>query len=90
MPCIFVVIALLFPRILILILYFATDWFEGVFDTVLWPVLGFFFMPLTTLWYSVVVNHYGGQWTALTIIVMVIAVLLDMGSTRSGYKQRNR
>ena len=90
MPCIAVLLALLFPRILIVILYFATDWFEGVFDTLLWPVLGLIFMPLTTLWYSVVVNQYGGQWTGLTIIGMVIAVLVDLGSTGSGYKHRKR
>ena len=88
MPCLLVLIGLLFPRILILILYFFTDWFDGVFDSVVWPILGFLFMPFTTLWYSFVMNHYAGQWSGLTIIVMVIAVLIDLGSLGGGYKQK--
>lgn len=90
MPCILVVIALFFPRILMAVLWFFTDWFDGVFSHILWPILGFIFMPFTSLWYSVVVNKYGGEWNALTIIVMVIAVLSDLGSSRSGFKSRRR
>ena len=90
MPCILALIAILFPRVLILVLWIFTDWFNGVFQTTIWPVLGFLFMPLTTLWYSVVINNYGGQWNSLTIVVMVIAVVIDLGSNGSGYKQRNR
>lgn len=91
MPCLLTFIAISFPRILIAVLWIFTEWFSGVFTSTLWPVLGFFFMPLTTLWYSVVVKHYGGQWSALTIAVMVLAIALDLGSNGSGYKhQRNR
>ena len=89
MPCALALVALLFPRVLILILWFFTEWFTGVFSSVLWPVLGFFFLPLTMLWYSVVINYYEGQWTMFTIIVMVVAVLIDLGSLGGGYKSRN-
>lgn len=88
MPCLLSLIALLFPRILILVLWIFTEWFEGVFTSTIWPVLGFLFMPLTTLWYSVVINHYGGQWHALQIIVMVLAVIFDLGSNGNGYNKR--
>jgi hypothetical protein len=91
MPCLLTLIAVLFPRVLIAVLWIFTNWFNGVFSTVLWPILGFIFMPLTTLWYSVVIKQYGGQWNAFTIIVMVLAVVFDLGSNNSGYKhQRNR
>lgn len=90
MPCILAFIALLFPRVIIVVLWFFTDWFSGVFDTILWPVLGFLFLPISMLWYSVVINNYGGQWTTLNIIVMVVAVVMDMGSWGGGYKNRNR
>ena len=86
MPCIIAVLGLLFPRILILILWFLTDWFSGVFDTLLWPILGFLFMPVTMLWYSFVVNNQGGQWGTMNIVVMVFAVLIDLGSWGGGYK----
>ncbi|HSF88579.1 MAG TPA: hypothetical protein VLA46_04130 [Saprospiraceae bacterium] len=90
MPCLLAVIALLFPRVLIVVLWLFTNWFSGVFSSNLWPVLGFFFLPVTTLWYSVVINNYGGQWTTFNIIILVIAILIDMGSWGGGYQNRNR
>lgn len=90
MPCLVALIALFFPRILIVVLWFFTDWFSGVFNSVLWPVLGFLFLPVTTLWYSVVINQYGGQWSSTNIILMVLAIVIDMGSWGGGYKSRNR
>ncbi|HZV67932.1 MAG TPA: hypothetical protein VFG10_00220 [Saprospiraceae bacterium] len=88
MPCIVVAVALFFPRILIAVLWFFTSWFIGVFDSILWPLLGFIFLPVTMLWYSVVIKQYGGQWTTVNIIIMVIAVVIDMGSWGGGYKSR--
>jgi hypothetical protein len=90
MPCFVVLIALLFPRLLIAVLWFFTNWFSGVFSSVLWLVLGFFFLPFTTLWYSVVINQFGGQWSTTNILLMVLAIAIDMGSWGGGYKSRNR
>ena len=90
MPCALALIALLFPRILIAVLWFFTNWFSGVFSSILWPVLGFIFLPVTMLWYSVVINQFGGAWNITNIIVMVLAVAIDMGSWGGGYKSRNR
>ena len=90
MPCALALIALLFPRILIAVLWIFTNWFNGVFSSLLWPVLGFVFLPVTMLWYSVVINQFGGAWNITNIIVMVLAIAIDMGSWGGGYKSRNR
>jgi hypothetical protein len=90
MPCFVAVLALLFPRVLIVVLWFLTDWFSGVFNSLLWPVLGFIFLPVTMLWYSVVINQFSGQWTIMNIVLMVVAIAIDMGSWGGGYKSRNR
>jgi hypothetical protein len=87
MPCLFAAIALITPRLLMAYLWFFTHWFYGVFDTVMWPILGFLFAPTSLLWYSVVHNAYDGQWGTLQIVVMVIAVLVDL-SPGSGRKRR--
>jgi len=42
----FIIIALLIPRVTILLLYFFTNWFQGLFSNVLFPILGFIFLPL--------------------------------------------
>lgn len=88
MPCLPVIIALLFPRILIVFLWFFTNWFDGVYTGFILPLLGLIFLPFTTLWYSVVVNYYNGEWNLISVIGMVIAVLVDIGSIGSGARRR--
>lgn len=78
----FLILGLITPRITILILWFLSTWFQGVFQTYLWPILGFFFFPHTLLWYSAVSNWYGGTWNEWHIAILVLAVLMDIG--RSG------
>ena len=87
MPILLAVVALAAPRFVIALLWFFTGWFTGVFQSVLWPILGFFFLPLTTLWYSAVQNWYGGQWQTWHIVVLVVAVLLDLGSGRGAARR---
>jgi hypothetical protein len=90
MGCIAALVALLFPRIMIIVLWLFTNWFEGVFDGVLIPVLGFIFLPVTTLWYSVVVNSFGGVWSVTSVVGMVVAIAIDLGSAGGGWRSRRR
>jgi hypothetical protein len=57
-----------------------TDWFSTSYQTVLWPVLGFFFAPYTTLAYmAAMLNNdhtLSGWWTVL----IVFAILADLGA----------
>lgn len=78
MPCFLAVLALFIPRVVIVLLWFFSTWFEGVFETLLWPLLGFIFAPTTMLWYSVVQNIYGGAWDTLQLVVLAIAVFIDL------------
>ncbi|HEY0970365.1 MAG TPA: hypothetical protein VGE02_05250 [Gemmatimonadales bacterium] len=78
MPCFAVILALLVPRFTIAVLWIFTNWFRGVFDGLIWPILGFLFAPLTLLWYSVVQQWYGGVWGTWQIVGLVVAVLLDL------------
>jgi hypothetical protein len=36
------------------------------------------------------VNTYGGQWSTINILVMVLAVAIDLGAVGGGYKRRRR
>ena len=84
MPCFFALFALLTPRLLIVGLWFLTNWFRGMFDTVLWPILGFLFLPTSFLWYSAVQHWFGGVWGPWQIAGIVAAVLMDVGPLRRG------
>ncbi len=77
MPCIVALLALLTPRLLIVLLWFLVPWFRGMFDTLLWPVLGLVFLPTTLLWYSAVQHWFGGQWTLWPVVGLVVALLID-------------
>lgn len=79
------ILGLFLPRVVIAVLYLFTGWFNGVFDTWIWPLLGFIFMPYTLLWYSVVVNWFGGVWGVPQLIVLIVAVFFDLSSW---YKSR--
>lgn len=69
-------------RITAVVLWFATDWFRALFDTLLWPILGFIFLPTTLVWYAVVQHRFDGQWTLWPIVGLVIALLIDVGQGR--------
>jgi hypothetical protein len=86
MPCLLTILALLTPRVVVGLLWFFTNWFHGLFSTPLWPVLGFFFLPTTLLWYTAVLHWYGGQWTVGPIIGLVLALMIDVSP--AGAKRR--
>ena len=87
MPCLVAILALVAPRLVLLVLWFFTTWFRGLFDTLLWPILGFIFLPTTLLWYSAVQRWFGGEWTLWPIVGVVVALMMDI-SPSSGRRRR--
>ena len=87
MPCLLVILALALPRLTIALLWFLSTWFQGVFQGLLWPILGFLFAPVTLLWYSAVHNWYGGVWGTWQIVGLVVAILIDL-SPGSGKRRK--
>jgi hypothetical protein len=82
MPLLAILFAFVAPRLVILALYFLTNWFNGAFKTLLFPLLGFLFMPVTMLWYSAVHNWFNGQWDILQIAGLVVAIIIDLAPAR--------
>ena len=82
MPFLLLLIALFVPRITVLVLLFTTNWFQGMFGSMIWPFLGFIFLPLSLLWYSAVQHWFGGEWTGIPIVGIIIAILLDLSPAR--------
>jgi hypothetical protein len=90
MPCLLAMLALAMPRVVILLLWFLTGWFRGVFDTLLWPILGFLFLPTTLLWYVAVQRWFDGQWTLWPIVGVIVALLIDLSPARGRRSDRRR
>ncbi|HEY9383164.1 MAG TPA: hypothetical protein VIP80_06585 [Gemmatimonadales bacterium] len=78
MPCLFALLALLTPRLLVAVLWLFTRWFEGIFSSVLWPLLGLIFLPTTLLWYTAVQHWFAGQWSLWPVVGMVVALAIDV------------
>jgi len=83
MPCFMGCLALFFPRLAIILVWLFSDYLGRAYETVLWPLLGFFFLPLTTLAYAWAVNT-NGTVTGIYLVVVVVAVLIDLGLLGSG------
>ena len=88
MPCLVIILSLVAPRLVTLLLWLFTNWFQGLFSTILWPIIGFIFLPTTLLWYTAVQRWFGGQWTFWPIVGLVIALSIDI-SPASG-RRRSR
>ena len=83
MPLLIGLVALFMPRVVVALLFFFTQWFSGVFDSLLLLILGFIFLPTTLLWYSAVQHWFSGQWTVWSVIGLVIAILIDLSPAGS-------
>jgi hypothetical protein len=87
MPCILVVLTLLTPRLVVALLWLFSRWFDGVFPSLLWPILGFIFLPTTLLWYTAVQHWFAGVWSFWPVAGLVLALLIDL-SPAGGRRRR--
>jgi hypothetical protein len=79
MPCLIGCLALLTPRVAIVLLVIFSDYIGEAFENNLWPFLGFLFLPLTTIAYAWAWHSGGGNIQGIGLIAVVIAVLIDLG-----------
>jgi hypothetical protein len=78
MPCLLVLLTLAFPRVVLLVLFFFTNYLQKAYSEILWLVLGFIFLPVTTITYAWVVNSHA-PIEGLYLVAMIVAVLVDLG-----------
>ena len=90
MPCcIAAILALAFPRIALVLMFLFSNYLERAYHGLIVPILGFIFLPLTTIVYAWLVNNNypigGGH-----LIVLIIAVIIDVGGIGGGHYSRTR
>jgi hypothetical protein len=90
MSCLLTLFSLITPRFVVFVLWLFSDWFHGMFNTALWPILGFIFLPTTLLWYTAVQHWFHGQWTLWPVVGLVIALAIDVSPARHGRKQKSQ
>ncbi|NIA14376.1 MAG: hypothetical protein GWP08_09855 [Nitrospiraceae bacterium] len=77
MPCCLLVIVLFVPRVALFVLAL-TGYVGRAYDTFVWPLLGFFFMPYTTCAYAVGMNENDG-FQGWSLVLLIVGVVLDIG-----------
>jgi hypothetical protein len=81
------ILGIIFPRAVLLLLFFFTNFLSRAYHGLLIPLLGFFFLPLTTLVYAWIINS-GAIVQGPYIIALIICVMVDLGLI--GHTARNR
>jgi hypothetical protein len=87
MPCLLLIVILAFPRLGLALLFLFTHYLDRAFQSVLVLILGFLFLPLTTLTYAWMINsHVAVQ--GINLLFLLIAALVDLGALGGGYSRR--
>lgn len=95
--CLLAIFAFFLPRVVILLLglfsTYITDPFKTLsspFNGLLLPVLGFIFLPYTLLAYCVAMNQNNGSVSGMWTVLVIVAVLFDLGVIGGGSKARKK
>lgn len=88
MCCVLALLAFVGPRVVLVLLWlFANSYLSSAFDTFLWPLLGFLFLPWTTIGFALAMNSFGGP-SGIGLLVVVVGFLLDIGVLGGGARGR--
>jgi hypothetical protein len=88
MPCILLLLVLAFPRVILALMFFFSNYLGRAYHNLLIPVLGFFCLPLTTIVYAWEVNSHMAL-TGVNLFLLVIAAIIDVGGLGGGYSRRS-
>lgn len=89
MPCLLAILVLAFPRLVLALLFFLSNYLDRAYHGLLVPLLGFIFLPLTTLAYAWMVNSHLSL-EGVNVIILIIAVVIDLGGLGGGEWHRRR
>ena len=90
MPCLPLLVILLFPRIALVLMWFYSTYLQRAFNGgLVLLVLGFIFLPLTTIVYAWELNS-GMPTAGINLLWLLIAVIIDLGGLGAGARRRSR
>jgi hypothetical protein len=87
--CLVLIVLLAFPRVALVLLFLFSNYLQRAYHGLILPILGFLFLPLTTLVYAWMVNSRQPT-TGVNLIILIIAVVIDVGGLGGGAWSRRR
>jgi uncharacterized oligopeptide transporter (OPT) family protein len=89
MACLIALLMIAFPRVAIVLLWLFTNFFTRAYHSILLLLLGFIFLPLTTIVYAWILNT-GSSVSGIYLIAIIVAVLADLGLLGGSEYHRRR
>jgi hypothetical protein len=88
--CLLVLLMLIGPRVFLVGVWLLTNWYAA-FDSTLVALLGWIFLPYTSLAWMYVFFNNGGQIQGGYLVLLILAVLIDVGVFSGGHRaMKNR
>lgn len=89
MGCLIALLGLITPRVVLAVLWLFTNYLDRAFGSYFWPLLGFFFLPTTTIAYALAENEFDGV-RGWGLAIVILGVAIDLGLLGGGAKGRRR
>jgi hypothetical protein len=90
MPCLLLIVVLAFPRVVLVLMFLFTNYLERAYHGLLIPILGFLFLPITTIVYAWLVHAHLAVTNGVGALYLIVAVLIDVGGLGGGAWHRSR
>ncbi len=87
--CLLLIVFLAFPRIALALLFLFSNYLERAYHGLILPLLGFLFLPLTTLAYAWMVNTRQ-PIAGINLLILLVTVVVDLGGLSGGEYHRRR
>jgi len=82
-------LVLAFPRLILVLMALFSNYLDRAYHGLIVPLLGFFFLPLTTIVYAWLLNSHRPLEGA-NLLILVVAVIIDAGGLGGGEWHRRR
>ena len=92
MPCLLLILVFAFPRVALVAIYLLDPrYLLSVYHGLIVPLLGFLFLPLTTLTYAWLMHSHRVLTDGVNVVILIIAVVIDLGGLGGGeWHRRSR
>ena len=90
MPCLLLIVLLAFPRVVLVLMFLFSTYLQHAYHSLMVPLLGFLFLPLTTIVYAWLVNSHL-PLAGMNLLILIVAVVIDVGGLGGGeWRRRSR
>jgi len=90
LPCLLLIVVLAFPRLVLALMWFFSTYLDKAYHgEFLVPLLGFIFLPLTTIVYAWEINS-GMPTEGVNLLWLLLAVIIDLGGIGGGARRKSR